>query len=63
MTNNEFEDWLSRRNIEMRANGTPPSKRPWEAISAYSTEFHCSVDLSSDIAKAIFKWFEERSRE
>lgn len=56
------EDWLQRINKEFRDAGMEQRRRPWEAISRYSREFNVSVDLSSALAKEIFKWFETHSK-
>jgi len=37
-------------------------RRPWEAVRRYSKEFNTSVDLSSDVARTIFEWFEAHSK-
>lgn len=56
------EEWIANLNTEFRAKGVEQRRRPWEAIRRYSEEFNASVDLSSDIAKTIFKWFEVHSK-
>lgn len=56
------EEWLTNLNTEFRTAGIDQRRRPWEAISRYSEEFNTSVDLSSDVAKTIFKWFETNSK-
>lgn len=56
------EGWLKKVNIEFRNAGIDQRHRPWEAISRYSTEFNTSVDISSYVAKKIFKWFESHSK-
>jgi len=56
------EAWLKKTNIEFRNAGIDQQRRPWDAIRQYSTEFNTSVDLSSDVAKKIFEWFEKHSK-
>lgn len=56
------EDWLKNLNEEFRAVGIEQRRRPWDAIRRYSTEFNTSVNLSSDVAKTIFEWFEAHSK-
>jgi len=56
------EEWLSALNKEFREGNIDPRRRPLEALIRYSKEFHCSMDLSSDTAKQIQKWFEENSK-
>lgn len=56
------EDWLKRLNKEFRDSGVEQCRRPWDAIGRYSQEFNVSVDLSSDLAKKIFEWFEDHSK-
>lgn len=56
------EDWVANLNKEFRDAGIDPRRRPWEAIRRYSEEFNTAVDISSDVAKTIFKWFEEHSK-
>ena len=56
------EDWLRKLNKEFRKAGVEQRRRPWDAIRRYSTEFNVSVDLSSDLAKRIFEWFEANSK-
>ncbi len=56
------EDWLKKANEEFRNAGINQRRRPWEAIGRYSTEFNTSVDISSDVAKKIFAWFESHSK-
>ena len=56
------EDWLIKLNEEFREAGIEQRRRPWDAIRRYSTEFNVSIDLSSDLAKRIFEWFEAHSK-
>lgn len=56
------EDWVASLNKEFRDAGIDQRRRPWEAIRRYSEEFNTSVDISSEVAKTIFKWFEEHSK-
>ena len=56
------EEWISNLNKEFRAAGMDQRRRPWEAVHRYSEEFNTSVDLSSDVAKTIFKWFKTHSK-
>lgn len=56
------EDWVANLNKEFRDAGIDQRHRPWEAIRRYSEEFNTAVDISSDVAKTIFKWFEEHSK-
>ena len=56
------EDWLKRLNEEFRNAGVDHRGRPWKAIQRYAIEFNTSVDLSSDVATNIFKWFEAHSK-
>jgi len=56
------EDWIANVNTEFRDAGIDQRRRPWEAIRRYSEEFNTSVDISSDVAKTIFKWFEAHSK-
>jgi hypothetical protein len=56
------EDWLKKTNEEFRNNGIDQRRRPWDAITQYSIEFNTPVDISSDIAKKIFEWFEIHSK-
>ncbi|MBM9616706.1 hypothetical protein JWJ90_20800 [Desulfobulbus rhabdoformis] len=56
------EDWVANLNKEFRDAGINQRRRPWEAIRRYSEEFNTAVDISSDVAKTIFKWFEEHSK-
>ncbi|WP_157659187.1 hypothetical protein [Thauera butanivorans] len=56
------EEWIANLNTEFRAAGIDQRRRPWEAIRRYSEEFNTSVDMSSDVAKKIFKWFEAHSK-
>jgi len=56
------EEWIANLNIEFRAASIDPRSRPWEAIRRYSEEFNVSMDISSDVAKTIFKWFETHSK-
>lgn len=55
-------EWLKKINQEFRDAGIEPRKRPWEALSRYSTEFRISFTLSSSIATAIFEYFESQSK-
>lgn len=57
-----LEKWLENLNSEFRSNNIEQPKRPWEAIRRYSTEFKTSIDISSDLAKQIFDWFEKNSK-
>ncbi|MCE9664819.1 hypothetical protein LY622_15365 [Halomonas sp. M5N1S17] len=56
------EDWIANLNKEFRDAGIDQRRRPWEAIRRYSDEFNTAVDISSDVAKTIFKWFEDHSK-
>lgn len=56
------EDWVANLNKEFRDAGIDQRRRPWEAIRRYSEEFNTAVDFSSDVAKTIFKWFEDHSK-
>lgn len=56
------EEWIANLNTEFRAAGIDQRRRPWEAIRRYSKEFNASVDLSSEVAKTIFKWIEAHSK-
>lgn len=56
------EEWLANLNNEFRLAGIDQRRRPWEAISRYSEEFKTSVNISSDVAKTIFNWFESHSK-
>lgn len=56
------EEWIASLNAEFRDKGVEQRRRPWEAIRRYSQEFNVSVDLSSDVAKRIFRWFEAHSK-
>ncbi|MCS2608802.1 hypothetical protein [Halomonas dongshanensis] len=56
------EDRVANLNKEFRDACVDQRRRPWEAIRCYSEEFNTSVDISSDVAKVIFKWFEEHSK-
>lgn len=56
------EDWVANLNKEFRDAGIDQRRRPWEAIRRYSEEFNTAVDISSDVAKTIFKWFEDHSK-
>jgi hypothetical protein len=56
------EEWIANLNTEFRAAGIVQRHRPWKAICRYSEEFNTSVDMSSDVAKKIFKWFEAHSK-
>lgn len=56
------DDWLKKLNEEFRNAGIEQRRRPWDAISRYSTEFNTSVNFSSDVAKKIFGWFEAHSK-
>lgn len=58
----DFEEWIANLNVEFRDAGIDQVRRPWEAIRRYSEAFNTSVDMSSDVAKRIFKWFEEHSK-
>ncbi|MFZ2300839.1 MAG: hypothetical protein WAW10_03095 [Gallionella sp.] len=56
------EDWLRRLNKEFREAGVEQRRRPWDAIQRYSVEFNVPVNLSSELAKQIFEWFEAHSK-
>jgi hypothetical protein len=56
------EEWIANLNTEFRAAGIDQRSRPWEAIRRYSEEFNTSVDMTSDVAKTIFRWFEAHSK-
>lgn len=56
------EEWIAKLNAEFRAAGIDQRHRPWEAIRRYSEEFSTSVNMSSDVAETIFKWFEAHSK-
>ncbi|MFA6063382.1 MAG: hypothetical protein WC736_12390 [Gallionella sp.] len=56
------EDWIANLNKEFRDARIDQRHRPWEAIRRYSVEFNTAVDISSDVAKTIFKWFEDHSK-
>ena len=56
------EDWIANLNTEFRDAGIDQRRRPWEAIRRYSEEFSTAVDISSDVAKTIFEWFEAHSK-
>lgn len=56
------DDWIANLNKELRDAGIDQRRRPWDAIRRYSEEFNTSVDISSDLAKTIFKWFEAHSK-
>ncbi|WP_447955823.1 hypothetical protein [Vreelandella sp. EE7] len=56
------EEWLANLNNEFRSARIDQRRRPWEAISRYSEEFKTSVNISSDVAKTIFNWFELHSK-
>ncbi|MCP5304970.1 MAG: hypothetical protein H6953_05960 [Chromatiaceae bacterium] len=56
------EDWVANLNKEFRDAGIDQRRRPWEAIRRYSEEFNTAVDISSDVAKTIFEWFEDHSK-
>ncbi len=56
------EEWLSNLNAEFHASGIDPRRRPLEAIQRYSEEFKTSLELSSEVAKTIFRWFEAHSK-
>jgi len=57
-----LEDWLNNLNKEFRDAGIVQKRRPWEAIRRYSDEFKVPVNLSSELAKRIFLWFENHSK-
>lgn len=56
------KEWLDKLNKQLRKEGIEQRRRPWEAIRRHSTEYKVSVDLSSDVAKEIFDWFDSHSR-
>lgn len=56
------EDWLRRLNKEFREAGVEQRRRPWDAIQRYSVEFNVPVNLSSELAKQIFEWFDAHSK-
>jgi hypothetical protein len=56
------EEWLKSVNEEFRNTEIEQRRRPWDAIRRYSTEFNTSVEISSDVAKKIFEWFEAHSK-
>lgn len=56
------EDWLKKLNKEFRDAGIGQCRRPWDAIRRYSQEFNVPLDLTSDLAKKIFEWFEANSK-
>ncbi|WP_140178341.1 hypothetical protein [Providencia stuartii] len=58
----ELNKWLSRINREFDELGIEPRQRSLKAIMHYSKEFSISISLSSDTAKKIFEWFNNRSR-
>jgi len=56
------EGWLANLNKEFRDVGIDQRRRPREAIRRYSEEFNTGLDISSDLAKTIFKWFADHSK-
>jgi hypothetical protein len=57
-----FDEWIKNLNIEFRELGIDPRRRPWEAIGRYAMEFNTPVDITSDVAGTILKWFESHSK-
>lgn len=55
-------EWLMKLNKEFRQAGIEHRRRPWEAVRRYSLENNIPVNLSSDLAKEIFEWFEANSK-
>ncbi|EQC1054358.1 hypothetical protein ACWBQ1_04860 [Providencia rettgeri] len=58
----KLNKWLSKLNKEFDELGVEPQHRSIKAIMHYSKEFSVSVDTSSDTAKKIFEWFNNRAR-
>ena len=55
-------EWLQKLNQEFREAVMEQRKRPWEAIRRYSQENNRPVNISSNLAKEIFEWFESNSK-
>lgn len=57
-----IDEWLADLAAEFRSQSIPQRQRPLKAIERYSEEFQCSVDISSPVAKSIFRFFENRAK-
>ena len=55
------EEWLERFNRKLSEKGIPHARRPFDAISEWTKEHHCSITLDSPTAKFVFQWFEAHS--
>jgi hypothetical protein len=53
----ELRAWLVSANARYSAEGVPHKKRPFEALSDFTRERQCTIDMSSPLAKRIFEWF------
>jgi hypothetical protein len=59
---NVTESWLGAANARYREKEIPPRHRPFKALSDFTREFNCSIDMASPTAKIIFEWFAAHSQ-
>jgi hypothetical protein len=57
----DLEQWLTAANEQYRAEEIPFRARPFRAMSDYTREHQCTLEMGSPTAKDIFRWFEEHS--
>jgi len=55
------ENWLQEINKKFRQQDVHPRQRPFRALEEFSKEFNCSVLIPSEIADAIFNWFNKNT--
>jgi len=57
-----LDGWLQSTNARYRSEEIPHRHRPFKALSDFSREFNCSIDLAPPTANTIFEWFEAHSQ-
>lgn len=61
MNQAELNAWLVNVNRRYRDEEMHYKRRPFQACSDYSREFHCAFSFHSPLATSIFEWFRSHS--
>jgi hypothetical protein len=56
------EAWLQKINSDFRRDDVPPKQRPWLAWKEWAKHAGQPLPLSDDVAKKIFRWFENHTK-
>lgn len=61
LSTTELLAWLSAANRRYGAEGIPHKRRPFRAMSDFTSEHKCSLAMDDPLTKRIFDWFYEHS--